>query len=123
MEDKVILYCKWSIKDQGVKLARGWRLFGKTGAYCKLTVSANAKSFYLTNLRFRRVFSVFLFYQCFLYILFAVVFIYITHNSSLDALTSFINGLTMFLHVSIVCLMTKNPDMPQLPCQLDSLIF
>ena len=69
------------------------------------------------------VFSVFLFYQCFLYILFAVVFIYITQNSSLDALTSFINGLTVFLHVSSVCLMTKNPDMPQLPCQLDSLIF
>ena len=38
VEDKIILYVKSSVNFQEVEFYRGWRLFGKTGAYCKQTV-------------------------------------------------------------------------------------
>ena len=76
----------------------------------------------MTNLSSEGVFSAYLLYLYLLCISIAAIFIYITQNSSMwcfDLLYKWID--CVFSCFMCVCPITKNSDLPQLPCQVNSL--
>ena len=104
------------------RICQGLEIFGKIAAYCKLIVSAIQRFVTWPTWDFEWVFSAFLSYLYLFMYLIAVNFIYNTQNSFMwcsDFLYRWID--CVFSCFMCVWPTTKNSDLPQLPCQVNSL--